>query len=89
MVTSLDSLSQGLPEVVASETDSGKSSSRWVRMKKKITVESRHPCPSGMSKHLVKIPGAVSLALTFHANSQQTVNQGGQIQVKSSRMQHL
>ena len=83
LIQAVDSLTQGIPEVVASESDSSKASSRWVRMKRKVVVESRHPCPTGVSKHCVRIPGAVSMSLEFHPNSAQTIAQGGTLQMYS------
>lgn len=81
MIKAVDSLTQGIPEVVASETDSQRSSSRWVRLKRQVTAESTHPCPAGVSKHAVRIAGAVSMHLSFHPNTMQIIQQGGTINI--------
>jgi hypothetical protein len=78
MLAATDALAMGLPDVVAGEADVGK----WLRVPRTIKVASPHPLPAGTTSYVVALPGARRMTLKFDNRVQETISNGGTIEVR-------
>lgn len=72
--TAVDALAIGLPEVVSAEHDYAAAAVKWTRSKKSVVVETPHPVGTTSWTHLVTVPGAASMVITFEDQSMQSLN---------------